>query len=93
MLANHLKNISEDMDVERVRTSLPQISNLQHISDHCKSCAEGILTMHDKGSHEDLVREIYLLSFKHYTCILQQILVEIQKDTKQDLIISQGLFT
>lgn len=66
VLANHLKSISEDEDVERVRTSLPHICNLQHISDHCKSCAEGILTIHDRGSHEELES---LVTVKELECL------------------------
>ena len=56
VLANHLKGITEEDDRQGTSTvNLPSISNLQHISEHCKRCAKGIVDMHNRGDPENLV--------------------------------------
>ena len=35
--------------------NLPDIGNLQHISDHYKLCAMGIVNIHNRGDPENLV--------------------------------------
>ena len=67
VLANHLKGLTEEDDKQGTsKENLPSISNLQHISDHCKQCAREIVDMHKRGDQETLVRMYESYIFKPY---------------------------